>query len=124
MEKLVTNRSHFFTCILPVCGLLLLSVPVYSGTQQNPEPPPGAPAPAVPAALPRAASAEEVERLQTELAHSRKILLDWANLNRYREANATLPPLESGQDRVVFMGDSITDGWDAGTDNSFPESHT
>jgi lysophospholipase L1-like esterase len=35
---------------------------------------------------------------------------DWAQLNRYREANHTVPP--AGADaRVVFMGDSITDGW-------------
>jgi lysophospholipase L1-like esterase len=116
----VTNRPRFFNCTLSICGLLLLSVPVCGGAQQNQEPPPGAPAPAVPAAPPRAASPEEVERLQAELAHSRKILLDWANLNRYREANTTLPPPDSGQDRVVFMGDSITDGWGRGHGQFFP----
>ena len=38
-------------------------------------------------------------------------LRDWANLNRYREANRGVPPLRSGESRVVFMGDSITDLW-------------
>lgn len=36
-------------------------------------------------------------------------LLDWPGLARYREDNARLPPREPG--RVVFYGDSITDGW-------------
>jgi lysophospholipase L1-like esterase len=40
-----------------------------------------------------------------------RMLTDWANLARYREANAKLPPPAPGEDRVVFMGDSITDNW-------------
>jgi lysophospholipase L1-like esterase len=36
---------------------------------------------------------------------------DWANLNKYQTENATLKPLEPGQKRIVFMGDSITEGW-------------
>jgi lysophospholipase L1-like esterase len=36
---------------------------------------------------------------------------DWPNLNRYREANSNVPPLPQDEQRVVFMGDSITDIW-------------
>ncbi len=36
---------------------------------------------------------------------------NYANWGRYREANAKLAPPAKGEDRVVFMGDSITDGW-------------
>lgn len=36
---------------------------------------------------------------------------DWANLGRYREANAQLGPPKAGEKRVVFMGNSITEGW-------------
>lgn len=36
-------------------------------------------------------------------------LLDWPGLARYRDENAALPSHEAG--RVVFYGDSITDGW-------------
>ncbi|MEZ5400546.1 MAG: SGNH/GDSL hydrolase family protein [Bryobacteraceae bacterium] len=36
---------------------------------------------------------------------------DRDNLARYREANATTQPPTPGQTRVVFLGDSITDGW-------------
>lgn len=36
---------------------------------------------------------------------------DWANLNKYQNENAKLKPLDPGQNRIVFMGDSITEGW-------------
>jgi len=36
---------------------------------------------------------------------------DWANLNKYQNDNASLKPVESGQKRIVFMGDSITEFW-------------
>jgi lysophospholipase L1-like esterase len=36
---------------------------------------------------------------------------DWALLARYRDANRTLKPPAAGEQRVVFMGDSITDAW-------------
>jgi lysophospholipase L1-like esterase len=36
---------------------------------------------------------------------------DWPNLGRYREANSKLAAPAPGENRVVFMGDSITDAW-------------
>ena len=36
---------------------------------------------------------------------------DWANLAKYRDANAKLPPPMNNENRVVFMGNSITEGW-------------
>ncbi|TDO19042.1 SGNH/GDSL hydrolase family protein [Pedobacter duraquae] len=36
---------------------------------------------------------------------------DWPNFGRYRAANAALPAPTSSEKRVLFMGDSITDGW-------------
>jgi len=36
---------------------------------------------------------------------------DWAQLTRYADANASLPPPASDEKRVVFYGDSITDAW-------------
>jgi lysophospholipase L1-like esterase len=46
-----------------------------------------------------------------ELDRARKTLLDWPALSRYSDANAKLAPPAAGEDRVVFMGDSITDAW-------------
>ena len=36
---------------------------------------------------------------------------DWANLNRYGEANAQLEAPDKKEQRVVFIGNSITDNW-------------
>jgi lysophospholipase L1-like esterase len=36
---------------------------------------------------------------------------DFGELARYRAANAKLTPPAAGENRVVFLGDSITDGW-------------
>jgi lysophospholipase L1-like esterase len=43
---------------------------------------------------------------------------DWANRHRYAEANKALHPLASGENRIVFMGNSITELWKI-TDSSF-----
>ncbi len=45
---------------------------------------------------------------------------DWANLARYHDANAELAPPAPGENRVVFMGDSITDGWGRKYSKFFP----
>jgi lysophospholipase L1-like esterase len=44
-----------------------------------------------------------------KIAAMQRKLLDWPQLARYRDDNAKLPAKEKG--RVVFYGDSITDGW-------------
>ncbi len=36
---------------------------------------------------------------------------DWANLGRYSKANAEVQAPASNENRVVFMGNSITEGW-------------
>ncbi|PCE64037.1 SGNH/GDSL hydrolase family protein [Sediminicola luteus] len=36
---------------------------------------------------------------------------DWPNLNRFKEANDQLLLMPIPKDRVVFMGNSITEGW-------------
>jgi len=36
---------------------------------------------------------------------------DFGNLQRYREADQKLGPPQAGEERVVFLGDSITDLW-------------
>ncbi|MEQ9102647.1 MAG: SGNH/GDSL hydrolase family protein [Imperialibacter sp.] len=36
---------------------------------------------------------------------------DWPNFAKYREQNAALAPPSKGENRVVFMGNSITEGW-------------
>jgi len=51
-----------------------------------------------------------------QVAHMEEQLADWPQLHRYQADNAALPPPSSNtrnpnEARVVFYGDSITDGW-------------
>jgi acyl-CoA thioesterase I len=45
---------------------------------------------------------------------------DWANLAKYQRANADLGPPKPGEQRVVFMGNSITEAWAPRFDSLFP----
>jgi lysophospholipase L1-like esterase len=56
---------------------------------------------AVAAADPQTAEQADVERLRS----------DWAQLLRYRDENRRLPPPSAARPRVVFLGDSLTEGW-------------
>lgn len=47
-----------------------------------------------------------------------KLLVDFADLAHFRDEDAELGKPAAGEDRVVFMGDSITQGWKLET--SFP----
>lgn len=51
------------------------------------------------------------EVLKQQLDRANQRLRDWANLGRYRDDNAKISAPASGENRVVFLGDSITDGW-------------
>jgi lysophospholipase L1-like esterase len=84
---------------------LAYSQPVPSHTDTHPE---------------QFAEEPDVAKLQAQLAKDEKTLHDWANLGRYREENAQLPTAAAGEDRVVFMGDSITDGWGRSRGTFFP----
>src|SRR5689334_14511918 len=62
----------------------------------------------------------DVDKLRTELDRARKTLQDWANLDRYRLEDERTQPISAGENRVVFMGDSITDGWGGTYGKWFP----
>lgn len=51
------------------------------------------------------------EALKQQIDRLQKRAMDWPQLNRYKDANAKVPEPEKNEGRVVFMGDSITDGW-------------
>ena len=56
-------------------------------------------------------SCPDVARAFTDVMRQDARLRDWAQLERYRDANRQLPPPSAAEARVVFMGDSITDLW-------------
>ena len=45
---------------------------------------------------------------------------DWPNLAKYRDANANLSPPARNENRVVFIGNSITEGWSQYFPTMFP----
>lgn len=47
---------------------------------------------------------------------------DWVNYKKYAEADSSLPPSAPGENRVVFMGNSITESW-AVIDSGFFAGH-
>lgn len=49
--------------------------------------------------------------LEKRLEEMDRHLKDWPELSRYQEANSKLAPSPKDEERVVFMGDSITDSW-------------
>src|SRR5258708_32212931 len=81
--------------------VIVAATTVFSLSAQNPTTPP-------PAAD---VTCGEMATALTALMRNDVRRLDWASLARYREANRALPPPAAGESRVVFMGDSITDGW-------------
>ena len=58
-----------------------------------------------------AADCAELAETKARLEAQEKRLKDWPDLARYREANARVTAPVKDEQRVVFMGDSITDMW-------------
>lgn len=57
-------------------------------------------------------SAQQPTQPQTEQQkREERFHNDWANLARYADENKALQPLDPREKRVVFMGNSITEGW-------------
>jgi lysophospholipase L1-like esterase len=86
--------------LLPLGGMLLLAGSTVA--QQAPPQEPSQKATENCAKLP--SLEKQVEEMGAQLQ-------DWPQRSRYREANAKLHPPPRDEVRVVFMGDSITDGW-------------
>ena len=92
-----------------ICGFCVVVAIFLSGPvafSQAPSPPPPAP---------DQKSSEPIPGLEQLTPYQKSQLVrtftDWAFLARYRDADQQLPPPAAGETRVVFMGDSITEGW-------------
>ncbi|HEY4146512.1 SGNH/GDSL hydrolase family protein [Pinirhizobacter sp.] len=59
----------------------------------------------------KAAAAPAGPTSEERLAEAQKQLADWPQLARYHADNAAVNKPAKGEQRVVFMGDSITDFW-------------
>ena len=58
-----------------------------------------------------ACDCHDLEVLNARVSRDENTLKDWPELARYREANSKVVAPAKNERRVVFMGDSITDGW-------------
>jgi lysophospholipase L1-like esterase len=106
----------FHTSLL---ALLLLAGPMGVWAQAPASTQATPPAVAAPAATPAtAAQAAPAAKDDYWKKHDEQMLTDFGWLAKFRDADASLPPPAAGEDRVVFMGDSITEGWHL--DASFP----
>jgi lysophospholipase L1-like esterase len=75
---------------------------------------------ASPGAAPAATDAPSTTPSPQQLAAWERQRNDWPNFSRYRQANAELGPPAAGENRVVFMGNSITDAWAKRFATDFP----
>jgi lysophospholipase L1-like esterase len=54
------------------------------------------------------------------LVQANMLINDYGNLHRFAADNQKVTPAAAGEERVVFMGDSITEGWGRGGSSFFP----
>jgi lysophospholipase L1-like esterase len=55
-----------------------------------------------------------------ELNAARKKLIDWGGLNVYGSDDTEVKPPKPGENRVVFIGDTVTENWGKGKTPFFP----
>ena len=102
MKRFVSRISLLI--IATVVGQL---VPIHAAAVQN--------SASVTAATPQAAatpakpSPDQAAAAAAE--HAKQMRNDWPWLGKYHDADSNLPPAAPGENRVVFMGDSITELW-------------
>jgi acyl-CoA thioesterase I len=58
--------------------------------------------------------------LEQRLESQRRLLADWAGLIHYGSVNTELPAPKPNEDRVVFLGDEVTENWGRGSAQFFP----
>jgi len=109
------SRDRFYpaTSVFAVAVLsLLCAIPRLAGQEPGNVPETKAPAPTQ-TSLPVPAPPTTLKHPDNEYwrKHDAQLLTDFAWLARYKEADVKLGAPAPGESRVVFMGDSITEGW-------------
>jgi lysophospholipase L1-like esterase len=96
------------------CSVVTLAQTPQTSQSKPSAPPAQAAAPAASVARPGFPTAPQpttLEDAQKTIQQQWDRLQDWAQLKRYADANSSLGAPKAGEQRVVFMGDSITDSW-------------
>ena len=99
------NKKRTFSYTSGCCLLVaIFLIPQFSFPQTSASTPP--------AQNQTPTSASSAQHLTpVEMSRLERALTDWPFLAKYRDADKELPPPAPGEARVVFMGDSITEGW-------------
>jgi acyl-CoA thioesterase I len=63
---------------------------------------------------------ERIAALERTVEAQRKLLHDWGGLTRYGSENTEIAPPKPGENRVVFLGDGVTEFWGSGDAEFFP----
>ena len=63
---------------------------------------------------------KRLEELERQLAAAMRLLSDWGGLNHYGSEDTEVPPPAPGENRVVFLGDDITEQWPSVSGSFFP----
>ena len=66
------------------------------------------------------AQEERITALERTVEAQRKLLHDWGGLTRYGSENTEIAPPKPGENRVVFLGDDVTEFWGRGEAKFFP----
>ena len=97
-----------------MCRLLVLSFTLLScaaaGLAQAPQS--TSPTQSLASPSPAVQDSQECTEAKATATRLEARLKDWPALARYRDENAKVAAPRSKEERVVFMGDSITDSWD------------
>jgi lysophospholipase L1-like esterase len=101
----MTMRLKRLPGVARFASIVILAVPVFAVSALAQQP-----VQQMPQAQPKPATGAERLR-EWRLSRQGMLMDDFGELARYRDANAALPPPAAGESRVVFFGDSITDGW-------------
>src|SRR5262249_25435037 len=59
----------------------------------------------------QASATDSPDAMRQRIELMQRRMQDWAQLSRYKDANVKVPAPSKAEDRVVFLGDSITDVW-------------
>jgi acyl-CoA thioesterase I len=113
MTSVLTGSTLFIAATIIT---LLLAGPLVA--QQPASPPVSAQTEAAP--LAQDAAAKAAAAAEAHAQHVKQMAEDFPWLGRYRDADASLPPPMPGENRVVFMGDSITQFWWLNSPFGFP----
>src|SRR6267142_3845996 len=99
-----TVARRFVICL---ALLIWIALAAANSAAQTPVPSPSP----TPAPLVGTSDSPECVQAKANVTRLETRLRDWPLLTRYREENSKTAPPDKKEKRVVFLGDSITDGW-------------